>query len=110
MDNVPAVSRAKVTSLVPIRLVLSTPGEKWFWHKFRDACRSWWSWPGDNAFAEQVEVGSAIHLALDHFDAVDGAFHGAGLHGWVSPAVTASRSASRPVAKPRISGNVLAEA
>jgi hypothetical protein len=30
----------------------------------------------EDAFAEQVEFGAAIHLSLDHFDAVDVAFHG----------------------------------
>jgi hypothetical protein len=30
-----------------------------------------------DAFAEQVEFGAAVHLSFDHFDAVDGAFDGA---------------------------------
>jgi hypothetical protein len=31
-----------------------------------------------DAFAEQVWFGPSVHLAFDHLDAVDVAFHGAG--------------------------------
>jgi hypothetical protein len=30
----------------------------------------------EDAFAEQVEFGAAVHLSFDHFDAVDVAFDG----------------------------------
>src|SRR6185312_877344 len=35
----------------------------------------------DDAFAEQVEAGAAVHLAFDHLDLVDGAFDPAGVPG-----------------------------
>lgn len=34
-----------------------------------------WSDGVQDALAQQVEVGATVHLPLDHFDAVDVAFH-----------------------------------
>src|SRR5690349_19551248 len=38
-------------------------------------------WVQDDAFAEQVEAGAAVHLAFDHLDLVDGALDLAGVPG-----------------------------
>src|ERR1039457_7347894 len=39
----------------------------------------------DDAFAQQVEAGAAVHLAFDHLDPGDVAFHGAGAVGQGEP-------------------------
>src|SRR3981189_2148701 len=53
----------------------------WFWHTFRDPVTLCGSNGCEDAAAEQVEVGAAVHLPLDHFDAVDLSFDGAGAPG-----------------------------
>jgi hypothetical protein len=70
---------------------LSTAGERVLvLARFRDRIDPpCWSGGVQDAFAEQVEVGSAVHLPLDHFDTVDVACHRAELCGSVSPLRTA---------------------
>jgi Transposase IS116/IS110/IS902 family len=42
---------------------------------------AWLSWGHQDSFAQEVEVGTAIHLPFEHLDAVDVAFHRAGVPG-----------------------------
>ena len=56
-------------------ILLSATPENWFWPTLRDRIDHCWSGGVEDAFAEQVEVGAAVHLSLDHFDAVDVALY-----------------------------------
>ena len=67
-DSVTRVSHPSTADR--LRTTVSTAAESWIWPTFRDRVGSDGSCGEQDALAQQVEFGTAVHLSLDHFDAV----------------------------------------
>jgi hypothetical protein len=75
-DRPDRARRNRVTESGEFAVDVSTARENWIWPTFRDRVGPVALGGEEDALAEEVEFGAAVHLSFDHFDAVDGAFHG----------------------------------